>query len=143
MGESKELNADVHRGHIFGGHVADYMRHLIEEDEDAYKKQFSRYIKDGVTADGMGTCTRSASPPSARTHLPRPRPPPPQPRRGGMRPRVASSPGRLRSPRPRLSSLHRLRSRRNRFLSHAFALLWGFYPAEIKPWKKHLSAVSL
>merc|ERR1712055_1086710 len=39
--ESKELNADVHRAHIFGGHVADYMRHLIEEDEDAYKKQFS------------------------------------------------------------------------------------------------------
>merc|ERR1712155_215398 len=35
--ESKELNADVHRAHIFGGHVADYMRHLIEEDEDAYK----------------------------------------------------------------------------------------------------------
>jgi large subunit ribosomal protein L5e len=51
--ESKELNADVHRGHIFGGHVADYMRHLIEEDEDSYKKQFSRYIKNGVTADGM------------------------------------------------------------------------------------------
>jgi len=51
--ESKELNADVHRAHIFGGHVADYMRHLIEEDEDAYKKQFSRYIKNGVTADGM------------------------------------------------------------------------------------------
>merc|ERR1712002_89729 len=50
--ESKELNADVHRAHIFGGHVADYMRHLIEEDEDAYKKQFSRYIKNGVTADG-------------------------------------------------------------------------------------------
>merc|ERR1719481_1933518 len=51
--EAKELNADVHRAHIFGGHVADYMRHLIEEDEDAYKKQFSRYIKNGVTADGM------------------------------------------------------------------------------------------
>merc|ERR1711879_916634 len=51
--EAKELNADVHRGHIFGGHVADYMRHLIEEDEDAYKKQFSRYIKNGVTADSM------------------------------------------------------------------------------------------
>merc|ERR1739842_152453 len=37
----------------FPGYDADYMRHLIEEDEDAYKKQFSRYIKDGVTADGM------------------------------------------------------------------------------------------
>merc|ERR1712071_202041 len=51
--ESKSLNADVHREHIFGVHVADYMRHLIEDDEDSYKKQFSRYIKNGVTADGM------------------------------------------------------------------------------------------
>jgi len=51
--ESKSLNADVHRGHIFGSHVADYMRHLIEEDEDAYKRQFSRYIKAGITADSM------------------------------------------------------------------------------------------
>jgi len=51
--EAKELNADVHRAHIFGSHVADYMRHLIEEDEELYKKQFSRYIKNGVTADGM------------------------------------------------------------------------------------------
>merc|ERR1712059_97597 len=51
--ESKSLNADVHRSHIFGGHVADYIRHLIEEDEDAYKRQFSRYIKAGITADMM------------------------------------------------------------------------------------------
>lgn len=51
--ESKSLNAEVHRAHIFGGHVADYMRHLIEEDEEAYKKQFSRYIKTGITADSM------------------------------------------------------------------------------------------
>lgn len=26
--ESKEFNAEVHRKHIFGVHVADYMRHL-------------------------------------------------------------------------------------------------------------------
>ena len=51
--EAKYLNAHVHRAHIFGSHVADYMRHLIEEDEELYKKQFSRYIKNGVTADGM------------------------------------------------------------------------------------------
>ena len=49
----KNCPQDVHRAHIFGGHVADYMRHLIEEDEEAYKKQFSRYIKNGITADGM------------------------------------------------------------------------------------------
>jgi large subunit ribosomal protein L5e len=26
--ESKDFNADVHRKHIFGVHVADYMKHL-------------------------------------------------------------------------------------------------------------------
>lgn len=49
--ESKEFNAEVHRKHILGINVADYMRLLLEEDEEAYKKQFSRYIKSGVTAD--------------------------------------------------------------------------------------------
>ncbi|XP_053326231.1 60S ribosomal protein L5 [Spea bombifrons] len=49
--ESKEFNAEVHRKHILGRNVAEYMRLLLEEDEDAYKKQFSRYIKNGVTAD--------------------------------------------------------------------------------------------
>jgi len=51
--ESKEFSADVHRNHIFGQHVADYMRHLMEEDEDAYKKQFSQYIKLGITPDEL------------------------------------------------------------------------------------------
>merc|ERR1711879_527186 len=48
--ESKELNADAHREHIFGQHVANYMTSLQEEDEEAYKKHFSRFIKNGVTA---------------------------------------------------------------------------------------------
>lgn len=51
--ESKELNADVHRKHIFGQHVADYMRKLMEEDEEAYKKQFSRFIKLGIVPDEL------------------------------------------------------------------------------------------
>ena len=33
--------------------VADYMRYVIEEDEDAYKKQFSQCIKNSVTPDMM------------------------------------------------------------------------------------------
>jgi large subunit ribosomal protein L5e len=44
-------DVEVHKKYIFGGHVADYMRSLKEEDEDAYKKQFSAYIKAGLTAD--------------------------------------------------------------------------------------------
>ncbi|NP_001279040.1 60S ribosomal protein L5 [Callorhinchus milii] len=49
--ESKEFNPEVHHKHIFGLNIAEYMRNLVEEDEDAYKKQFSQYIKHGVTAD--------------------------------------------------------------------------------------------
>lgn len=52
-GESKEFSAETHRHHIFGGHVADYMKQLEEEDEDAYKRQFSQFIKNGLTADGL------------------------------------------------------------------------------------------
>jgi large subunit ribosomal protein L5e len=51
--ESKEFNAEVHRKHIFGIHVSDYMKHLLEEDEDAYKRQFSQFIKNGVTAEAV------------------------------------------------------------------------------------------
>jgi large subunit ribosomal protein L5e len=51
--ESGEFSAEVHRDHIFGKHVADYMRKLQEEDEDIYKKQFSRFIKSGLTADNL------------------------------------------------------------------------------------------
>ncbi|KAF3858774.1 hypothetical protein F7725_011981 [Dissostichus mawsoni] len=49
--ESKEFDAEVHRRHIMGMNVANYMSYLMEEDEDAYKKQFSRFIKSGVTPD--------------------------------------------------------------------------------------------
>jgi len=51
--ENKEFNADVHRKHIFGQHVADYMRTLMEEDEEGYKRQFSQYIKLGLTPDEL------------------------------------------------------------------------------------------
>ncbi|KAL4691111.1 hypothetical protein H8959_014072, partial [Pygathrix nigripes] len=51
--ESKEFNAEVHQKHIMGQNVADYMCYLMEKDEDAYKKQFSQYIKNSVTPDMM------------------------------------------------------------------------------------------
>jgi len=51
--EAKELDPEVHRKHILGTHIADYMRQLIEADEDAYKRQFSRYIQLGITADDL------------------------------------------------------------------------------------------
>jgi large subunit ribosomal protein L5e len=51
--ESKELNAETHRKHILGLHVGEYMKNLIEEDETAFKRQFSRFIKEGISADGV------------------------------------------------------------------------------------------
>lgn len=55
--ETNDLSADVLRKYLFGGHVADYMRKLEEEDEEKYKSHFSKYIEKGITADkvsGMG-----------------------------------------------------------------------------------------
>ncbi|CAG0918023.1 unnamed protein product [Notodromas monacha] len=49
--ESMEFHAEKHRDHIFGRNVANYMRLLLTSDEDAYKRQFSQFIKKGITAD--------------------------------------------------------------------------------------------
>ena len=51
--ESQEFNAEVHRKHIMGQNVAGNMCYLMEEDEDAYKKQFSQSIKNNVTPNMM------------------------------------------------------------------------------------------
>lgn len=48
--DSKEWSYDpaVHRKHIFGAHVADYMDKLKAENVELYKKQFSRWLSQGV-----------------------------------------------------------------------------------------------
>jgi large subunit ribosomal protein L5e len=51
--EKKEYKADVHRRHIFGLHVADYMKHLQSDDPDAYKRQFSKFIANGITPENV------------------------------------------------------------------------------------------
>jgi len=51
--ESKELDEDTLRKYIFGGHVADYMTQMKEEDPEAYAKHFSCFIKEGVDADSL------------------------------------------------------------------------------------------
>lgn len=58
--EEKSLHAETHRNHIFGQHVANYMKTLADDDEDAFKKQFSQFIKNGVTADGMEAMYKNA-----------------------------------------------------------------------------------
>ncbi|PIA18647.1 60S ribosomal protein L5 [Coemansia reversa NRRL 1564] len=58
--ESGELDSGVLRDYIFGGHIAEYMRLLKEEDEERYNAQFSRFIKAGVSADDLEDIYSSA-----------------------------------------------------------------------------------
>ncbi|KAI1724310.1 ribosomal large subunit proteins 60S l5, and 50S l18 domain-containing protein [Ditylenchus destructor] len=58
--ESKEYNAEAHRDRIFGKHVADYMQHLKDEDEGAYKRQFSKFIESGVNPEGLAELYKTA-----------------------------------------------------------------------------------
>jgi large subunit ribosomal protein L5e len=48
-----QLDVEVHRNYIFGKHVANYMEELEEEDEEAYKVQFAKYIAAGIDSDNM------------------------------------------------------------------------------------------
>jgi len=59
-GDDGKLHADVHRNHIFGQHVANYMTSLMEDDEEAYKRQFSRFIKLGINPDGIEAMYKKA-----------------------------------------------------------------------------------
>merc|ERR1712080_537089 len=51
--EEKAYDAEANRSRILGGHVSTYMESLEEEQPDEYAKKFSRFIKAGVTADGL------------------------------------------------------------------------------------------
>lgn len=51
--DSSEFSAEVHRNHIFGQHVGKFMQQLQEEDDDGYKKQFSQFIKNGITSENI------------------------------------------------------------------------------------------
>ncbi|UKZ46748.1 60S ribosomal protein L5, partial [Trichoderma virens] len=51
--ESKELDSEVLRKYIYGGHVAEYMETLADDDEERYNSQFSKYIEDDIEADGL------------------------------------------------------------------------------------------
>ncbi|KAH7681215.1 Ribosomal protein L5 eukaryotic/L18 archaeal protein [Dioscorea alata] len=51
--DEKQLDAEVHRKYIFGGHIASYMRTLTEDEPEKYQAHFSEYIKRGIEADNM------------------------------------------------------------------------------------------
>jgi large subunit ribosomal protein L5e len=58
--ESKELDAEVLKKYIFGGHVAEYMESLEEEDDERFKKQFASYLADGVGSEDIEDIYRDA-----------------------------------------------------------------------------------
>ncbi|MBA0669239.1 hypothetical protein Goklo_007446 [Gossypium klotzschianum] len=51
--DSKQLDPEVHRKYIYGGHVASYMRTLMEDEPEKYQSHFSEYIKRGIEADNL------------------------------------------------------------------------------------------
>ncbi|KAF0989005.1 hypothetical protein HZS_2812, partial [Henneguya salminicola] len=51
--ETKDYKPEVHREHIYGIHVANYMKLLAEKNPTAYQRQFSDYIKANVTHDNI------------------------------------------------------------------------------------------
>lgn len=51
--ETEELDAETLKKYIYGGHVAEYMETLADDDEERYKSQFVKYIEDDVEADAL------------------------------------------------------------------------------------------
>ncbi|KAM9888040.1 hypothetical protein OXX80_002584 [Metschnikowia pulcherrima] len=51
--ESEELDAELLRKYIFGGHIAEYMEELMDDDEEKYKQVFKSYIEDEVEPEDV------------------------------------------------------------------------------------------
>jgi len=51
--DEKEYDAAENRSRILGGHVAQYMESMEEEEPEEYAQKFAKYIAAGITADTM------------------------------------------------------------------------------------------
>jgi len=51
--EAKKYDAEAHKNRIFGKHVADYMTSLKEDDEESFKRQFSKFIAEGIGPEAV------------------------------------------------------------------------------------------
>jgi large subunit ribosomal protein L5e len=51
--ETGDLDADTLHKYIVGGHVAEYMEELADDDEERFRQLFKSYIEDGIEADGI------------------------------------------------------------------------------------------
>jgi len=52
-GEEFKGDPEVVKKYIFGGHVADYMRNLQDNNEDSFNRQFKQYIDAGIGPDDL------------------------------------------------------------------------------------------
>lgn len=58
--ETKTIDAEVLQKYIVGGHVAEYMESLEEEDDERFKKQFSTYLADDIGSEDIEELYTSA-----------------------------------------------------------------------------------
>jgi len=58
--EQKQANPDAHRDRILGKHVSVYMQLLKDDDEDAYKRQFGKFIELGITPESLEAMYKKA-----------------------------------------------------------------------------------
>ncbi|ORX35395.1 putative 60S ribosomal protein l5-b [Kockovaella imperatae] len=58
--ETKQLDAEVLQKYIVGGHVAEYMESLEEEDDERFKKQFASYLADEINSEDIEEMYTSA-----------------------------------------------------------------------------------
>ncbi|CCE89917.1 60S ribosomal protein uL18 TDEL_0A05850 [Torulaspora delbrueckii] len=58
--EAEELDADMLRSYIFGGHVSQYMEELADDDEERFSELFKGYLADDIDADSVEDIYSSA-----------------------------------------------------------------------------------
>jgi len=51
---------EIVKKYIFGGHVADYMRNLSTENEEAFTRQFNRFVQGGLGPDDLEAVYKKA-----------------------------------------------------------------------------------
>jgi large subunit ribosomal protein L5e len=51
--DAKELEVEMLRKHIYGGHVGDYMEEMMEEDPEKYQKHFAVYVQNGIEPENL------------------------------------------------------------------------------------------
>ncbi|KAI9374969.1 hypothetical protein BJX61DRAFT_216173 [Aspergillus egyptiacus] len=51
--EAEDLDAETLRNYIFGGHVAEYMEGLADDDEERFRGQFHKYTENEVEAGDL------------------------------------------------------------------------------------------